>query len=152
LLLAVPVAALAVAATALGQSDRASGPSSAGVSGSSLLKCGKSMKIGFLAPITGPAASLGKPQVDWAQYYLSQWNKTHKNMKFQFVKEDTMLGAANGTAEAVKGAQALASNSAVLGVVGPAGSNEVKATTGALKGAGLGFVSGSATNAGIATD
>ena len=57
-----------------------------------------------------------------------------------------MLGAANGTAESVKGAQALGSNGSVLGVVGPAGSNEVKATTGALKGAGLGFVSGSATN------
>ena len=37
--------------------------------------------------------------------------------------------------EAVKGAQALGSNSAaVLGVVGPAGSNEVKATTGAPQG------------------
>jgi len=63
-----------------------------------------------------------------------------------------MLGAANGTAESVKGAQALASNGSVLGVVGPAGSNEVKATTGALKGAGLGFVSGSATNTQITLD
>src|SRR5690349_21873845 len=63
-----------------------------------------------------------------------------------------MLGSANGTAEAVKGAQALGSNPSVLGVVGPAGSNEVKATTGALKGAGLGFVSGSATNTQITTD
>jgi len=43
----------------------------------------------------------------------------------------------------VSGAQSLASNSSVLATVGPAGSNEVKATTGALKGAGLGFVSGS---------
>jgi branched-chain amino acid transport system substrate-binding protein len=63
-----------------------------------------------------------------------------------------MLGASNGTAEAVKGAQALGSNASVLGVVGPAGSNEVKATTGALKGAGLVFVSGSATNTTLTTD
>jgi branched-chain amino acid transport system substrate-binding protein len=63
-----------------------------------------------------------------------------------------MLGAATGTAEAVKGAQALGSNASVLGVVGPAGSNEVKATTPALKSGGLAFVSGSATNTQITKD
>ena len=40
LLLAIPVAALAVAATALGQSNRSNGPASAGVNASSLIKCG----------------------------------------------------------------------------------------------------------------
>jgi branched-chain amino acid transport system substrate-binding protein len=151
LLLAIPAAALAVAATALGQSDRAAGPARSGVNASSQVTCGKTRSIGLMAPFTGPAASIGINQVHWARYYRDQYNKTHKN-KIKFVNEDTMLGAANGTAEAVKGAQALASNSSVLGVVGPAGSNEVKATTGALKGAGLGFVSGSATNESIATD
>jgi branched-chain amino acid transport system substrate-binding protein len=117
----------------------------------SLIKCGKTRSIGLMAPFTGPAASIGINQVDWANYYKSTYNKTHKT-KIAFVNEDTMLGSANGTAEAVKGAQALGSNSSVLGVVGPAGSNEVKATTGALKGAGLGFVSGSATNTQITLD
>jgi branched-chain amino acid transport system substrate-binding protein len=143
------MAVLATAAWGSTQgSNKVASPANAG---NALVKCGKTRSIGFLAPITGPAASLGKPQVDWAQYYVSTYNRTHKT-KFKFVKEDTQLGSANGTAEAVKGAQALGSNTAVLGVVGPAGSNEVKATTGALKGAGLGFVSGSATNASIATD
>jgi branched-chain amino acid transport system substrate-binding protein len=50
----------------------------------------------------------------------------------------------------VKAAQARGSN--VLGVVGPAGSNEVKATTATLKNAGFGFVSGSATNTELTTD
>jgi branched-chain amino acid transport system substrate-binding protein len=104
-----------------------------------------------MAPFTGPAASIGINQVHWANFYKNSYNRTHKT-KIKFVNEDTMLGSANGTAEAVKGAQALGSNSAVLGVVGPAGSNEVKATTGALKGAGLGFVSGSATNTQITLD
>jgi len=104
-----------------------------------------------MAPFTGPAASIGINQVHWAQYYQRTYNATHST-KIKFVNEDTMLGSANGTAEAVKGAQALGSNPSVLGVVGPAGSNEVKATTGALKGAGLGFVSGSATNTQITTD
>jgi branched-chain amino acid transport system substrate-binding protein len=116
-----------------------------------LVKCGTTRAIGLMAPITGPAASLGQPQVHWAQTFVSTYNRTHKK-KLSFVKEDTMLGSANGTAEAVKGAQALGSNAKVLGVVGPAGSNEVKATTGALKGAGLGFVSGSATNTQITLD
>jgi branched-chain amino acid transport system substrate-binding protein len=143
------MAVLATAAWGSTQgSNKVASPANAG---NALVKCGKTRSIGFLAPITGPAASLGKPQVDWAQYYVSTYNRTHKT-KFKFVKEDTQLGSANGTAEAVKGAQALGSNPAVLGVVGPAGSNEVKATTGALKGAGLGFVSGSATNTQITLD
>jgi branched-chain amino acid transport system substrate-binding protein len=105
-----------------------------------------------MAPFTGPAASIGINQVHWANFYRAQYNRTHKKSKITFVNEDTMLGSANGTAEAVKGAQALGSTASVLGVVGPAGSNEVKATTGALKGAGLGFVSGSATNTQITLD
>jgi len=145
-------AALAVLATAAwGSTKGSSSVASPANAGNALVKCGKTRSIGLLAPITGPAASLGQPQVHWAQYYVNTYNRTHKK-KFKFVKEDTMLGSANGTAEAVKGAQALGSNSRVLGTVGPAGSNEVKATTGALKGAGLGFVSGSATNTQITLD
>lgn len=147
--LAAALAALATAAWASSNgSSRVASPAS---TGSALVKCGKTRTIGLMAPITGPAASLGQPQVHWAQYYVTTYNRTHKT-KLRFVKEDTMLGSANGTAEAVKGAQALGSNSSVLGVVGPAGSNEVKATTGALKGSGLGFVSGSATNTQITLD
>src|SRR3954454_7266289 len=149
---AVLAAAVAVLATAAwGATKAPNRVSSASNAGSALVKCGKTRTIGLMAPFTGPAASLGQPQVHWAQYFVSTYNRTHKK-KFKFVKEDTMLGAANGTAEAVKGAQALGSNASVLGAVGPAGSNEVKATTGALKGAGLGWVSGSATNTQITLD
>jgi branched-chain amino acid transport system substrate-binding protein len=149
---ALLAAGLAVLATAAWGSTKApKRASSASNAGNALVKCGKTRTIGLMAPITGPAASLGQPQVHWANFFRAQYNRTHKN-KIKFVPEDTMLGSANGTAEAVKGAQALGSNSAVLGVVGPAGSNEVKATTGALKGAGLGFVSGSATNTQITLD
>jgi len=152
LVAAVLAAGLAALTTAAwGASNGSTKIASPASTGSALVKCGKTRTIGLMAPITGPAASLGQPQVHWAQYYVNSYNKTHKT-KLKFVKEDTMLGSANGTAEAVKGAQALGSNSSVLGVVGPAGSNEVKATTGALKGAGLGFVSGSATNTQITLD
>jgi branched-chain amino acid transport system substrate-binding protein len=145
------LAALAIVAAASAKVDRAAAPSVQAANGAALIKCGKTRSIGLMAPFTGPAASIGVNQVHWAQFFQRTYNATHKT-KIKFVNEDTMLGAANGTAESVKGAQALASNSSVLGVVGPAGSNEVKATTGALKGAGLAFVSGSATNTQITLD
>jgi branched-chain amino acid transport system substrate-binding protein len=149
---AVLAAGMAMLATAAWGSAKApKGASSASNAGSALVKCGKTRLIGLMAPFTGPAASIGINQVHWANFYKNRYNRTHKK-KIKFVNEDTMLGASNGTAEAVKGAQALGSNAGVLGVVGPAGSNEVKATTGALKGAGLAWVSGSATNTTLTTD
>jgi branched-chain amino acid transport system substrate-binding protein len=145
------LAAFAAVAAASATTNRAAVPSAASANDAALVKCGKTRSIGLMAPFTGPAASIGINQVHWANYFLSTYNRSHKT-KIKFVNEDTMLGSANGTAESVKGAQALGSNPSVLGVVGPAGSNEVKATTGALKGAGLGFVSGSATNTQITLD
>ena len=116
-----------------------------------LVKCGKTRTIGLMAPITGPAASIGTLQVKWVQFYVSRYNRTHKT-KFKLVREDTQLGGPNGNAEALKGAQALKGNSSVLAVIGPAGSNEVKGTTSTLKSAGFAFVSGSATNTTLTTD
>jgi branched-chain amino acid transport system substrate-binding protein len=142
-------AEFAVVAAAYATPNRADAPTAQTGSDAALVKCGKTRTIGLLAPITGPAASLGLPQVDWASYYVSTYNAKHKT-KFKFQKGDTILGGPGGTAEAVKAAQSFGSN--VLGVVGPAGSNEVKATTPTLKNAGLGFVSGSATNTTITTD
>jgi branched-chain amino acid transport system substrate-binding protein len=144
------LAALASVAAASATVDRAAAPSSAASADRQLISCGKTVTMGMLAPITGPAASLGKPQVDWAKYYVAQHNKVNKKLKLRLQFGDTVLGGPGGTAEAVKAAQSLGSN--VLGVVGPAGSNEVKATTPTLKGAGFGFVSGSATNTTITTD
>jgi branched-chain amino acid transport system substrate-binding protein len=139
-------AALAIAAGASAKPNRAAAPAGADTA---LVKCGKTRTFGLLGPITGPAASLGKLQVDWAEYYVRLYNASHKT-KFRIVKGDTVLGGPGGTAEAVKAAQSFGSN--VLGVVGPAGSNEVRATTATLRNAGFGFVSGSATNTELTTD
>jgi branched-chain amino acid transport system substrate-binding protein len=144
------LAALASVAAASATVDRAAAPSAAASADRQLISCGKVVTMGMLAPITGPAASLGKPQVDWAKYYVAQHNKVNKKLKLRLQFGDTVLGGPGGTAEAVKAAQSFGGN--VLGVVGPAGSNEVKATTATLKGAGVGFVSGSATNTTITTD
>ena len=116
-----------------------------------LVKCGKTRTIGFMAPITGPAANIGLYQNSWAKYYVSKYNRTHKN-KLKLQTEDSQLGAPTGTAEALKGAQALASNPSVLALAGPAGSNEIVGVTKTLKDAGLGWVSGSSTRTTLTTD
>jgi branched-chain amino acid transport system substrate-binding protein len=104
-----------------------------------------------MAPVTGPAASIGVQQDDWAKYFVSTYNRTHKT-KLKLQVEDTQLGAPTGTAEALKGAQALAGSSSVLGVIGPAGSNEIVGVTKTLKDAGLGWVTGSSTRTSLTTD
>src|SRR5919199_6661292 len=150
IIFALLVAALALVAIVAAGTGGASTQSPKAAS-TALVKCGKTRTIGLMAPITGPAASIGTLQVKWVQFYVSRYNRAHRT-KFRVVKEDTQLGGPNGNAEALKGAQALKGNGKVLGVVGPAGSNEVKGTTSTLKGAGFAFVSGSATNTTLTTD
>ena len=145
------VFALGIAA-AVAASVASAQPAAKAVAGTASVKCGSTRYIGLLAPYTGPAASIGTLQVNWVKYYVASYNKKHKKVKYKIVGGDTQLGAANGTAAALQAAQTLASNSKVLGVVGPAGSNEVKGVTATLKGAGLGFISGSATNTTLTTD
>jgi branched-chain amino acid transport system substrate-binding protein len=145
-------AAFTIAAAASATPNRAAAPAALDASGAASIKCGKTRTIGFMAPVTGPAASIGTQQVHWAQYYVSQYNKAHKATKMKLQTEDTMLGAPTGTAEALKGAQALAGNPNVLAVVGPAGSNEIVGVTKSLKDAGLAWVSGSSTRTSLTTD
>jgi branched-chain amino acid transport system substrate-binding protein len=102
--------------------------------------CSAGVSIGMQAPITGPAGSIGSDQLHWAQFYFTQWNKTHK-LKIKLVQEDTQLDPSKASTTA----QALASNGAVMGVIGPAGSDEVQAVAPIFKKAGLAFSSGSAT-------
>jgi branched-chain amino acid transport system substrate-binding protein len=146
LVMAIAALLAIVATAATAKTNRSAAPTAAG---SALVKCGKTRTIGLLAPFTGPAASLGVLQVSWFRYYIKTYNATHKT-KFKEVDGDTMLGVS--VSEAVKAAQAVQSDSSVLGVVGPAGSQEVEATTATLKNAGLAFISGSATKTALTTD
>src|SRR6266496_3003974 len=134
-------AALAFVAVAYATPNKAAAPAAPTASGTALIKCGKTRTLGMSAPLTGDAASLGQQQARWADFFVSGYNRSHKN-KFRLVKGDSQLP---NTAQAIKVAEQFASNSNVLGVVGPAGSQEVVASTAPLKGAGLAFVSGSAT-------
>ena len=131
-----------VATTAWG-SAKAPARASASAAANATVKCGKVRTIGMAAPVTGPASDIGNQQIRWAKYYVKRWNKKHGKARIKIVLGDTQLGV--DTAFAVKVAQSFKSNSKVLGVVGPAGSQEVVASTTAYKAGGLGFVSGSAT-------
>src|SRR5919108_4809242 len=148
-ILALLVAALAFAVVAAGTGGAST--QSPKAAASALVKCGKTRTIGFMAPVTGPAADIGLEQVAWAKFYVARYNRTHSK-KFKLQTEDTMLGAPTGTAEALKGAQALAGNSKVLALAGPAGSNEIVGVTKTLKDAGLAWVSGSSTRTSLTTD
>src|SRR5690349_3426043 len=141
-ILAAGVAVLASAA--FGSTKSTKSPARAMSAGTALVKCGKTRTIGLAAPFTGPAADIGNQQVRWAKYYVKRWNaqKANRNKQIKMIPGDTQLG--NDTAFAVKVAKSFASNSKILGVVGPAGSQEVVASTSGYKKGGLAFVSGSA--------
>jgi branched-chain amino acid transport system substrate-binding protein len=139
------VAVTALVGVAVAASVGSAGTARTAASSASAVSCGTTRTIGFLVPATGPAASIGQQQVRWEKFVVNQWNKTHKTAKIVVSQQDTQLGAANGSAQALAGAQALKSNSKVLAVVGAAGSNENKGIRATLKGAGFGWVTGSAT-------
>jgi branched-chain amino acid transport system substrate-binding protein len=140
LLVASALAVIAVAAAAA-HTDGAGRIAASAAPTAATANCGKTMYIGVAAPITGAASSIGVQQLHWAQFAVTQWNKTSKP-KFKIVQADTQLP---NVAEAIKAAKTLASDKRVWGVAGPAGSQEVQDSFASYKGSGLAFVSGSAT-------
>src|SRR3954468_21531178 len=128
------VVALAVVSAAIARPATVASASAAAASCSTV-------QIGMLAPITGPAGSIGSDQLHWAQFYVNTWNKVKGHVKIKLVQGDTQLDPA----KAATVAQQFASNNAIMGVVGPAGSDEVEGVRSTLRKAGLAFVSGSAT-------
>jgi branched-chain amino acid transport system substrate-binding protein len=135
------LAAFAAVAAASATTNRAAAPAASSASATALVKCGTTRTIAMAAPLTGDAASLGLQQLRWAQFFVSRYNASHKN-KLRLVQGDTQLP---NTAQALAVAHQFASNSAILGLVGPAGSQEVQDTIAVYKGAGLAAVTGSAT-------
>jgi branched-chain amino acid transport system substrate-binding protein len=127
------LASLAIVAAAVARPAASAGATAA--------SCSKGVTLGMLAPITGPAGSIGGDQLHWAQFYVSQWNKVKGHVKIKLVQGDTQLDPAKASTVA----QSFASNASILGVIGPAGSDEVQAVAPILRKAGVAFASGSAT-------
>jgi branched-chain amino acid transport system substrate-binding protein len=153
LLAALAVLGLSVAAAAYAggpatnaRSDAAASPAAAERAS---IRCGRTRTIGVSAPLTGLAASLGQQQIKWARYFVSRWNRTHPRARLRIVSGDSQLP---DTAAALQVAERLSSNANILGVVGPAGSQEVVVSTAPFRTAGLAYVSGSATRTSLTTD
>jgi branched-chain amino acid transport system substrate-binding protein len=142
------MAAFAVVAAASATPQSAESPSASATSDAALIRCGRTRTLGVAAPITGPAASIGVQQLKWARFFVTRYNRTHRN-KLRVVSGDTQLP---DTAQAIQVAERFASNSQILGVVGPAGSQEVQVSSAPLRNGGLGYVSGSATRTSLTTD
>ena len=132
------VAAASVGAASAGRTAAAAAP--AGVS------CSNPIQIGMIGPFTGPVASIGDDQLHWAEFFVTQWNASHA-LKLSIVQGDDQLNPAISSTVA----QSFASNSSIVGVIGPAGSQDVTADAPILKKAGLAFASGSATATSLTT-
>jgi branched-chain amino acid transport system substrate-binding protein len=142
-LVAAAVGSLVVAGCSSSSSSSSSAAAGGG-SSSSTKTCTAS--IGFEGPITGPVAALGTEQLHFAELAVSMDNAAN-NTKITLVQGDTQLQPAQATTVT----QQFISNSAIVGVVGPAGSQEVIAVGGPMGRAGMAFISGSATAVALTT-
>ncbi len=141
------IAAAAVGSlAAAGCSSSSSSTPSGGSTSSSASTKSCTTSIGFEGPITGPVAPLGAEQLHFAQLALATDNAAN-NTKITLVQGDTQLQPAQATTVT----QQFISNSSIVAVVGPAGSQEVVAVGGPFARAGMAFISGSATNTTLTT-
>jgi branched-chain amino acid transport system substrate-binding protein len=141
---------IAIAATALGALAVAacgsSGGGSSSASGGTATTKACVASIGMEGPLTGPVATLGQEQLHFAQLAVAQDNAANKT-KISIVQGDTQLNPAQATTVT----QQLTSNSKIVAVVGPAGSQEVEAVGPLMARAGMPFISGSATATALTT-
>src|ERR1700722_5900325 len=102
--------------------------------------------IGLEEALTGPLAVVGQDQLHFAQLALAMDNKANKT-KITLVQGDTQLNPAQATTVT----QQFISNSSIVAVAGPAGSQEVEAIGGPMARAGMAFIPGSATAGALTT-
>ncbi|MBV8711013.1 MAG: branched-chain amino acid ABC transporter substrate-binding protein [Solirubrobacterales bacterium] len=142
-LAAITVTALVAAGCGSSSSSKSSATSASSTQaaggGSGSKSCTAS--IGIEAPLTGQVAVLGQEQLAFAKLAIQDDNKAN-GTNITLVQGDTQLMPAQATTVT----QQFISNSKIVGVVGPAGSQEVEAVGPLFGRAGLVFISGSATN------
>ncbi len=137
-----------VAAAAVGALAVAGCASSSSSSGSTASGTTKSCvaSVGMEGPLTGPVAVLGQEQLHFAELAVAKDDLANKT-KISIVQGDTQLNPAQATTVT----QQFTSNSKIVAVVGPAGSQEVEAVGPLMARAGMPFISGSATAAALTT-
>ncbi len=140
----IGAAILAVPASAVtrGESPQAASPQSLA---SRVAAC-TSGQIGFMGPITGPVAFLGKEQLNWAKFAVDNYNKA-SGTHFKLLQGDTQLNPKLALTVGTK----FAANSSLLATIGPAGSQEVIAVGPLFTRKTFPFISSSATNVTLTT-
>ena len=138
----ITIAAIGLTAlVAAGCGSSSSSSSSGGTSSASASTSNKcTASVGFEGPITGQVAVLGDEQLAFAKLAVQDDNKAN-GTNITLVQGDTQLTPSIATTVT----QQMISNSKVVAVVGPAGSQEVEAVGPLFGRAGLAFISGSAT-------
>jgi branched-chain amino acid transport system substrate-binding protein len=147
------MALTALVAAGCGSSNSSSSSSSSSASATSSTAAASSgasksctAAIGIEAPLTGQVAVLGQEQLAFAKLAITDDNKAN-GTDITLVQGDTQLMPAQATTVT----QQFISNNKIVGVVGPAGSQEVEAVGPLFGRAGIAFVSGSATNPTLTT-
>ncbi len=103
--------------------------------------------IGIMGPFTGDVAAIGQEQLNWAKFAVDQFNTEH-GTTFSLVEGDTQLDPA----QAATVAPQFVSNSDIIAVVGPAGSQEIEAVGTIYGDATMAFISPSATATDLTED
>src|SRR6201997_3242929 len=122
----------------------ACGSSSSGGTNAAAAKCAAT--IGMEGPLTGSVAPLGQEQLHFAELAVSMDNTANKT-HIALAQGDTQLVPSQATTVT----QQFISNNSIVGVVGPAGSQEVEAVGPLMARAQLPFISGSATAVALTT-
>ncbi|MEK7275986.1 MAG: ABC transporter substrate-binding protein, partial [Chloroflexota bacterium] len=98
------------------------------------------VRIAIMGPYTGPAASIGVEQLNFARLAVAMHNLAG-GIPIQLVEEDTQLDPAIATTVAQK----LVADDTIVAVIGPSGSQEVEASASLFEDSSLAHVSSSAT-------
>ncbi|MGH3010545.1 MAG: branched-chain amino acid ABC transporter substrate-binding protein [Gaiellaceae bacterium] len=151
LLLALVVAALALVATGCGGDDDDDGgaapPETTATDGDTMEAVECTASIGIMGPFTGDVAAIGQEQLNWAKFAVDRFNEEH-GTTFSLVEGDTQLDPA----QAATVAPQFVSNSDIIAVVGPAGSQEIEAVGTIYADATMAFISPSATATNLTED
>ena len=110
------VLALITAAVAAAGASAVTKGSSPSATAARVAAC-TSGQIGFLGPITGPVAFLGKEQGNWAKFSVDSFNKAN-GTHFTMLQGDTQLNPKLALTVGTK----FAANKSLLATIGPAGS------------------------------
>ena len=139
--LILPLAAGAVVLTAATVAfARPSHPTTAAKS--QAISCKSTMKLALVTPLTGAAGFLGNDQLSWAKYAIKTLPRT-LGLKVQLVTGDTPVEQGPAPAQAL--AQKYVADGKVAGIIGPATSGAVAASSQTYFQAGIAHVSPSAT-------